>query len=125
MTGKLPLPGLFLAALGAFGLAVAGVSLWLVAAVLLIWGGSLWLTLPEPEVAEARVDKAVVTRDAVREAIESLGAPLLVLDVWEHAFLLDYKPSDRPKYIDAIFSNVDWPVVDDRLRRGAAARRAA
>lgn len=80
MTGKLPLPGLFLAALGAFGLAVAGVSLWLVAAVLLIWGGSLWLTLPEPEVAEARVDKAVVTRDAVREAIESLGAPLLVLE---------------------------------------------
>jgi two-component system phosphate regulon sensor histidine kinase PhoR len=80
MTGKFPLPGLFLAALGAFGLAVAGVNLWLVAAVLLVWIGSLWLTLPEPEIGEARVDKAVVTRDAVREAIESLGAPLLVLE---------------------------------------------
>ncbi|MFZ5743708.1 MAG: sensor histidine kinase [Pseudomonadota bacterium] len=80
MTGKLPLPGLFLAVLGAFGLTVAGVSLWLVIAVLLVWIGSLWLTMPEPEIAEVRVDKAEVTRDAVREAIESLGAPLLVLE---------------------------------------------
>lgn len=80
MTGKLPLPGLFLAALTALGLTVAGVSLSLVAAVVLVWIGSLWLTLPEPEIIEARVDKAVVTRDAVREAIESLGAPLLVLE---------------------------------------------
>lgn len=80
MTGKLPLPGLFLAALAALGLAVAGVSLPLVGAVVLVWIGSLWLTLPEPELAEIRVDKAEVTRDAVREAIESLGAPLLVLE---------------------------------------------
>ncbi len=80
MTGKLPLPGLFLAALAALGLAVAGVSLPLVGAVVLVWIGSLWLTLPEPELAEVRVDKAEVTRDAVREAIESLGAPLLVLE---------------------------------------------
>jgi Fe-Mn family superoxide dismutase len=34
--------------------------------------------------------------------------PLLVMDVWEHAFLLDYKPADRPKYIEAFLSNVDW-----------------
>lgn len=82
MTGKrsLPIAGLILAALAALGLIVAGVSLWLVGAVALVWGGSLWLTLPEPEIAEARVDKAEVTRDAVREAIESLGAPLLVLE---------------------------------------------
>ncbi len=41
--------------------------------------------------------------------------PLLVMDVWEHAYLLDYKPSDRPKYIEAFFSNVDWGVVEKRL----------
>src|SRR5437773_2796414 len=34
--------------------------------------------------------------------------PLLVMDVWEHAFLLDYKPADRPKYIEAFIANVDW-----------------
>src|ERR1044071_1850214 len=34
--------------------------------------------------------------------------PVLVMDVWEHAFLLDYKPAERPKYIEAFFSNIDW-----------------
>ena len=41
--------------------------------------------------------------------------PLLVMDVWEHAFLLDYKPADRPKYIESFFANVDWSVVSSRL----------
>lgn len=42
--------------------------------------------------------------------------PVLVMDVWEHAFLLDYKPADRPKYIEAFFSNMDWKSVEDRLK---------
>jgi Fe-Mn family superoxide dismutase len=42
--------------------------------------------------------------------------PILVMDVWEHAFLLDYKPADRPKYIEAFFSNVDWSAVEKRLK---------
>ena len=42
--------------------------------------------------------------------------PLLVMDVWEHAFLLDYKPADRPKYIEAFLSNVDWESVESRLK---------
>jgi len=43
--------------------------------------------------------------------------PILVMDVWEHAFILDYKPADRPKYIEAFFSNIDWSKVDGRLHR--------
>jgi len=50
--------------------------------------------------------------------------PVLVMDVWEHAFLLDYKPAERPKYIDAFFSNIAWSVCDGRLKRGLAARSA-
>ena len=42
-------------------------------------------------------------------------APLLVMDVWEHAFLLDYKPAERPRYIEAFFANVDWEAVEKRL----------
>jgi Fe-Mn family superoxide dismutase len=42
--------------------------------------------------------------------------PILVMDVWEHAFILDYAPSDRPKYIDAFFSNIDWDIVQGRVR---------
>jgi Fe-Mn family superoxide dismutase len=45
--------------------------------------------------------------------------PLLVMDVWEHAFVLDYAPADRQKYIDAFFSNVDWDAVEKRLTKKA------
>jgi superoxide dismutase len=42
------------------------------------------------------------------------------------AFLLDYKPSERPKYIDAFFSNIGWEAVERRLLKAkenvAAAR---
>jgi Fe-Mn family superoxide dismutase len=48
--------------------------------------------------------------------------PILVMDVWEHAFLLDYKPADRPKYIEAFFSNINWSAVDQRLRVGGSSR---
>ncbi|HEX8070123.1 MAG TPA: Fe-Mn family superoxide dismutase [Pyrinomonadaceae bacterium] len=41
--------------------------------------------------------------------------PALVMDVWEHAFLLDYKPAERPKYIEAFFSNIAWAAVNARL----------
>lgn len=41
--------------------------------------------------------------------------PILVMDAWEHAFLLDYKPAERPKYIESFFANIDWAVVESRL----------
>jgi Fe-Mn family superoxide dismutase len=44
-------------------------------------------------------------------------SPILVMDAWEHAFLLDYKPSERAKYIEAFFSNVNWEEVGERATR--------
>jgi len=49
--------------------------------------------------------------------------PVLVMDVWEHAYLLDYKPADRPRYIEAFFSNIDWNALEQRLKTGAASRQ--
>lgn len=49
--------------------------------------------------------------------------PVIVMDVWEHAYLLDYAPAERPKYIEAFFANVAWDVVERRL--GATASRHA
>jgi Fe-Mn family superoxide dismutase len=51
--------------------------------------------------------------------------PILVMDVWEHAFLLDYKPAERPKYIEAFFANVCWKTIEERLRAVKTVRRAA
>jgi Fe-Mn family superoxide dismutase len=51
--------------------------------------------------------------------------PLLVMDVWEHAFMRDYKATERGKYIEAFFRNVDWATVERRLREETALRPAA
>jgi Fe-Mn family superoxide dismutase len=40
--------------------------------------------------------------------------PVLVMDLWEHAFLLDYAPSKRSDYVQAFFENIDWKAVDRR-----------
>ena len=42
--------------------------------------------------------------------------PVLAMDVWEHAFLLDYKPSERKQYIKAFCSNIDWAIMEERMQ---------
>jgi Fe-Mn family superoxide dismutase len=44
------------------------------------------------------------------------AAPLLVMDVWEHAYMVDWGASGRAEYIEAFFQNVDWAKVESRLR---------
>ncbi len=44
-------------------------------------------------------------------------APLLVMDVWEHAYMVDRGASGRPEYIEAFMKNVDWSMVESRLHR--------
>jgi Fe-Mn family superoxide dismutase len=39
------------------------------------------------------------------------ATPLVALDVYEHAYFLDYQ-TDRAAYIDAFFRNLDWEVID-------------
>jgi Fe-Mn family superoxide dismutase len=51
--------------------------------------------------------------------------PLLVMDVWEHAFMRDYKATDKAKYVEAFFRNIDWQMVERRLRVESATRPAA
>jgi Fe-Mn family superoxide dismutase len=40
------------------------------------------------------------------------ATPLIALDVYEHAYWLDYQ-TDRASYIDAFFDNLDWDRVND------------
>lgn len=48
------------------------------------------------------------------------GLPvLLALDLWEHAFMVDYLPSEKKNYIDAFFGNLNWSVVEKRFDEAA------
>jgi Fe-Mn family superoxide dismutase len=44
------------------------------------------------------------------------GLPIiLALDLWEHAYMVDYVPAEKKNYIDAFFANVNWSVVEKRF----------
>jgi Fe-Mn family superoxide dismutase len=44
------------------------------------------------------------------------ATPLVALDVYEHAYFLDYQ-TDRGAYIDAFFDNLDWATVNDWVNK--------
>ncbi len=40
---------------------------------------------------------------------------VLAMDMWEHAFMVDYLPSEKKQYIEAFLKNINWEVVGDRM----------
>lgn len=41
--------------------------------------------------------------------------PILVIDIWEHAYYLDYQ-TKKKEYIKNIFQFINWEIVDTRLK---------
>lgn len=44
-----------------------------------------------------------------------IAHPILVMDVYEHAYMIDFG-IDRKKYMDIFMKNINWNVVNNRLR---------
>ena len=46
------------------------------------------------------------------------GLPILIaMDMWEHAFMVDYVPAEKGKYIDSFLSNLNWEVIEKRFTK--------
>ena len=44
------------------------------------------------------------------------GLPIiLAVDMWEHAYMVDYRPKDKNLYVEAFFKNLNWDVVERRF----------
>jgi Fe-Mn family superoxide dismutase len=41
---------------------------------------------------------------------------ILALDMWEHAFVYDYPTSEKKKYIEAFFENLNWEAVENNFK---------
>jgi Fe-Mn family superoxide dismutase len=89
------------------------------ATALSLGGGSGWVIL---DLNYATGDLRIYGTSDHKQAI-AFGQPLLVLDMFEHAYAIDYG-SGHGKYIDAFFQNIAWSEVDKRLARGDKALAA-
>jgi Fe-Mn family superoxide dismutase len=77
--------------------------------------GSGWAWLIKHE------GKLVVTSspnqdNPLMDIAEVKGTPILGLDVWEHAYYLNYQ-NRRPDYIGAFWNVVDWNAVSERFKK--------
>lgn len=41
--------------------------------------------------------------------------PIVPLDVWEHAYIMDYAPAEKAKYVDAYLAAMNWETANDWL----------
>lgn len=80
-----------------------------------------WVILFEDPVTDRLTNHWITLH---QEGIPAGFKPLLVMDVWEHAYMRDYRATERGRYLDAFFRNIDWAVVERRLREPAAVRPA-
>jgi Fe-Mn family superoxide dismutase len=46
-------------------------------------------------------------------------SPILVMDVWEHAYMVDWGADGKPDYIEKFFQNVDWAKVENAFQEAA------
>ena len=72
--------------------------------------GSGWLWL--------QPDLSIVASPLQDSPMNKGVAPILGLDVWEHAYYLDYQ-NKRPDYIKAWWHVVNWRDVEDRFKQAA------
>ncbi len=42
---------------------------------------------------------------------------ILGLDMWEHAYVYDYPTSEKKKYIEAFFENLNWEVIEENFKK--------
>ncbi|MFO0597833.1 MAG: Fe-Mn family superoxide dismutase [Myxococcaceae bacterium] len=81
-----------------------------------LYGGSGWVVL------DASADGALRIHASGHHTQFPVGAaPLLVLDMYEHSYALDYGAA-AAKYVDAFFQNVQWDAVSARLEKTRSAR---
>ncbi len=74
----------------------------------------------------ARGDKLEILSTANAATPITMGAmPLLAIDVWEHAYYIDYE-NRRPEFVDAVIDRLlDWSFATEQLEKAYSGQRKA
>ncbi|WP_291964413.1 superoxide dismutase [Maribacter sp.] len=75
--------------------------------------GSGWAWLCVHEGGKVEVCSTPNQDNPLMPGVECGGQPILGLDVWEHAYYLNYQ-NKRPEYIEAFFNIINWDEVSKR-----------
>ncbi len=82
------------------------------AAVTRFGSGWAWLTLHDNELA---VSSTPNQDNPLMDVAEVKGTPILGIDVWEHAYYLNYQ-NRRPDYVNAFLNLINWDEVARRFK---------
>ena len=77
--------------------------------------GSGWAWLSVDSAGTLKVESSANQDNPLMKGIGSGNTPILGLDVWEHAYYLNYQ-NRRPDYIAAFYNVVDWNEVERRYQ---------
>ena len=78
--------------------------------------GSGWAWLCVHDGGKVEVCSTANQDNPIMPGIGCGGTPILGLDVWEHAYYLNYQ-NKRPEYIEAFFNVIDWKEVSSRYAK--------
>ncbi|MEJ6981003.1 superoxide dismutase [Pedobacter sp. P351] len=81
--------------------------------------GSGWAWLSVGADGKLQVSSTPNQDNPLMDVADVKGTPVLGMDVWEHAYYLNYQ-NRRPDYISAFFNVIDWNAVAERY---AAAKK--
>ena len=76
--------------------------------------GSGWAWLCVHKGGKVEVCSTPNQDNPLMPGVSCSGTPILGLDVWEHAYYLNYQ-NRRPDYIEAFFSVINWTEVEKRF----------
>ena len=80
--------------------------------------GSGWAWLCVKKDGSVDVCATANQDNPLMQGIGCEGVPILGIDVWEHAYYLNYQ-NKRPDYINAFFNVIDWSTVNELYSKGA------